>query len=431
MISLLITFLIIFINWFFVAAEFALVKVRSSQIDVLIQQGNKKAVLIKHIVDHIDTYLWACQLGITIASLALWWVWEPLVAAQFIHINEALHLELSEGTIHAIAIPVAFFIITTLHIIIGEQVPKTFAIRDPLSVSKIIVFPLYRFFIIFKPLIRLLNILSKITLRLFWVNQNHEEESHSEEELRMIVSESEEDGHINASERELIHNVFDFDNRQVSEIMAPAHKIFGIDKNKRTSEQIKEIITEWYSRIPVYEWGIDNITGWILFKDMVSAYVNQKVLDLHKLIRPIQFVPENMKINDCLKLLQSSHTHIAIVISEYGTTSGLVTMEDILEELVWDIHDEGDEESVIVKVLSDTTYLIDATASISDINDNIIIPLPESAEYDTLAGYINTLFGRIPSVNESITTDNYSITITKRKKQRVDQIKLSTTTREE
>jgi CBS domain containing-hemolysin-like protein len=164
---------------------------------------------------------------------------------------------------------------------------------------------------------------------------------------------------------------------------------------------------------------------------MVSAYVNQKILDLHKLIRPIQFVPENMKINDCLKLLQSSHTHIAIVISEYGTTSGLVTMEDILEELVGDIHDEGDEESVIVKVLSDTTYLIDATASIGDINDNLSIPLPESAEYDTLAGYINTLFGRIPSIHESIATDDYLITITKRKKQRVDQVKLTIKTIEE
>lgn len=431
MISLLITFLIIFINWFFVAAEFALVKVRSSQIDVLIQQGNQKAVLIKHIIEHLDAYLWACQLGITIASLALWWVWEPLIAAQFVHINEALHLWLSEITIHAIAIPIAFFLITTLHIIIGEQVPKTFAIRDPLSVSKLIVFPLYRFFIFFKPLIRLLNILSQFTLRILWMKWSHEEESHSEEELRMIVSESEEDGHINASERELIHNVFDFDNRQVSEIMAPSHKIFGIDKSKRDTDQIKAIITEWYSRIPVYEWGIDNITGRILFKDMVSAYINQKTLDLHKLIRPIQFVPENMKINDCLKLLQSSHTHIAIVISEYGTTTGLVTMEDILEELVGDIHDEGDEESVIVKILSDTTYLVDATASIGDINDDISIPLPESAEYDTLAGYINTLFGRIPSIHESIATDDYLITITKRKKQRVDQVKLTIKTIQE
>jgi CBS domain containing-hemolysin-like protein len=171
-------------------------------------------------------------------------VGEPLIAQQFIGLNNIFHLGLSDMTIHAIALPLSFFLITTFHIIIGEQVPKTFAIRDPLAMAKIIIQPLYYFFIIFKPLIRFLDTLSQLSLSVLGVKKSHEEDGHSEEELRMIVAESEEDGHINASERELIQNVFDFDNSQVSEIMTPSYKIFGIDRNRWTPDDIHALIQE-------------------------------------------------------------------------------------------------------------------------------------------------------------------------------------------
>ncbi len=424
MASWLITLLIIALNGFFVAAEFALVKVRWSQIDVLIKQWNSKAHFIKHAVDHLDDYLSACQLGITITSLALWWIAEPLIATQFIALSNYLHTGLGEVAAHAVAVPITFFVITVLHIVLGELAPKSLAIRDSLYISSLIIKPLYRFYRIFKPFIRLLNVLSQAFLRMFGITDATEELSHSEEELRMIVAESEEDGQINASERELIQNVFDFDDRQVSEIMTPSHKMFAINASTRKSDDIDILIREWYSRIPVYEEGIDNITWWILFKDIVSAHISKKSLDLHKLIRPIPYVPENMKIIDCLRLLQKSHLHIAIVISEYGNTIGVVTMEDILEELVGDIHDEGDEQDTIVTVLDDKRYTLDATASIADVNEHLPILLPESDEYETVSGYVNNLFGRIPSVNESIETDHYTITVTKRKKQRIDQVRL-------
>lgn len=424
MASWLIILLIIGINWFFVAAEFALVKVRSSQIDLLSKQGNKKAQRIQHISDNLDNYLSACQLGITIASLALWWVGEPLVARQFLQLSHGFWRDVSPETAHAIAIPIAFFLITTLHIVIGEQAPKSFAIRDPLPTSLFVVYPLYRFYRIFKPLIWFLNTLSLAFLRLFGISTPNEEQSHSEEELRMIVAESAEDGHINNAERDLIHNVFEFDNRQVSEIMTPAHKIYSYSINERNATSIHEILAEGYSRIPFYEENINNIIGWVLLKDLLQYHLtNPEGLDIKSLIRPMQFVPENMKIADCLRHLQSAHYHMAIVTSEYGTTIGLVTMEDILEELVGDIHDESDEKQSIITYINDI-YTVDATASIWDINEHLPIALPLSDEYDTIAGYINVLFWRIPSQNEKIETAIYQITITKRKKQRVEQVTL-------
>lgn len=420
----LITLSIILINGFFVAAEFALVKVRWSQLDVLIKQWEKSATLIKKLLDNLDNYLSATQLGITIASLALWWVGEPLIASGFENLNTIFNRWLQETTVHAIAIPLTFVLITTLHIVIGEQAPKSFAIRDPLTVAKYIALPLYGFYLIFKPFIWFLNTLSLWFLRLFGVHNNHEDHSHSEEELRMIIAESQEDGQINSGEMELIQNVFDFDNRQVSEIMTPSHKIFGIDREDRWDKMLERVVSEWYSRIPVYIWWIDNCIGRVLLKDLASYSILGKVYDIDTLMRPIQFVPEIMKIADCLKLLQQSHNHVALVSSEYGSVLGLVTMEDILEELVWDIHDEWDEQQLLVNQISDLEFLIDASSSIDDVNTLLPQSLPEHESYDTVSGYINQLFGRIPSINEKREDLWYEITITKRKKQRVEQIKL-------
>ncbi|MEY3197572.1 MAG: hypothetical protein RL023_85 [Candidatus Parcubacteria bacterium] len=324
---------------------------------------------------------------------------------------------------HTIAIPITFFIITVLHIVLGELAPKTLAIRDPLTISKIFVTPLHWFFVIFRPFIWLLNTLSLGLLGLFGVKGVSEDESHSEAELRMIVAESEEDGQINASERELIHNVFDFDNKDVSEIMTPAHKIFAVSANKRDINIIKKISEEGYSRVPVYQGSINNIVGWVLVKDMMTKILKQEEITLHELMRPIHFVPENQKIVDCLRELQRQHMHLAIVSSEHGTTIGLITMEDIIEELVGDIHDENDENHELVKII-DNGYIIDSSAAISDINDQLPIALPESEEYDTISGMINNLFGRIPSLGETYELEHRTIAITKRKKQRVEQIKL-------
>lgn len=421
----LITLLIIGINGFFVAAEFALVKVRGSQVDVLVKQGSSRAKLIKHVVEHLDNYLSACQLGITIASLALWWVAEPLIASQFVKLNTTMGRWFDSSVIHAVSVPVTFFLITTLHIVIGEQAPKSFAIRDPLQTAQWIIIPLHWFYKIFRPFIWFLNMLSLGCLRLFGIYEKAEEQSHSEEELRMIVAESEEDGHINASERELIQNVFDFDDRQVSEIMTPAHKIFAWSINKRNYDNLPCLFQEWYSRVPLYDGSINNVVGWVLLKDLIQQYITeQEKIDIHKLIRPIQFVPENMKISDCLKFLQQTQIHIAMVTDEYGTTIGLVTMEDILEELVGDIHDEGDEQHTIVQNSTEGIFIIDATATIADINEHLPLALPEDPSYETMAWYVNVLFGRIPGLNETVELEWYTITVTKRKKQRVEQVKI-------
>ena len=249
----------ILLNGFFVAAEFSLVKIRSSQIDLLTQQGNKKAKLIQHIHDHLDRYLSACQLGITIASLALGWVGEPFIAEQLIHRAERLQIDISPETAHKIAVPLAFALITAGHIVVGELAPKSWAIRDSLRVSFLAAYPLRLFTKIFSPIIRFLTWLSNILLYLCGIAPASEDETHSEAELRMIVTESEEDGQINAGERDLIHNVFEFDNRQVSEIMAPIDKVFSIDIDAWDDKLIHGLIIEGYSRIPVYQGDINNI----------------------------------------------------------------------------------------------------------------------------------------------------------------------------
>jgi CBS domain containing-hemolysin-like protein len=346
----LLTLIIVLLNSFFVAAELAIVKSRDSQIDLAIKRGNSKANLVKYLKDHIDTTLSSVQLGVTLTSLALGWVGEETFYQAFASVFQYLNLYISPNFIHIFALIASFLVISSFHIIIGELLPKGIAIRYPIETSLFVARPLTLFATIFKPFIWFLQKSAKIVLNLFGIHHINEDESHSEEELRMIVAESEEDGQINASERELIHNVFDFDNKDVSEIMSPAHKIFAVSANKRDQEVIATIFEEGYSRVPVYQGSINNIIGWVLVKDIVTKIIQKKDVLLHELMRPIHFVPENQKIIDCLRELQRQHMHLAIVSSEYGTTIGLITMEDILEELVGDIHDEHDElEHLIVK----------------------------------------------------------------------------------
>jgi CBS domain containing-hemolysin-like protein len=420
----LITWIIILINSFFVAAELALVKIRDSQIDIMIKRGSSVGSLIKILKDKIDLTLSSVQLGVTLSGLALWWIGESSFYQWFLWLFSYFDIFLPSHIIHIFALIATFMFISSLTIVIGELLPKWIAIRYPIETASIIARPLILFSTIFKPFIRFLQKSSKFVLNIFGIKSINEDESHSEEELRMIVTESEEDGLINASERELIHNVFDFDNKDVSEIMTPTHKIFAISAKDRNDEMIQKIFEEWYSRIPVYQDTINNIVGWVLVKDIVTKMVKKKEILLHELMRPMYFVPDNQKIIDCLRELQRQHMQLAMVISEYGTTIGLVTMEDILEELVGDIHDEHDEQQHIVNKIDDY-YLIDTSATIQDVNEILPLNLPESEDYDTISWMINYLYGRIPSLGEVYETDLRTFTITKRKKQRIEQIKFT------
>ena len=419
--DLLLTLLLVLLNGYFVAAEFALVKVRGSQIDLLVQKGSKRAKIAQQLIQHLDSYLSATQLGITLASLGLGafgeHVMSQIVREFFININ----LQVNE---HLVTIPFAFTLITFLHITIGEQVPKMFGIKYPLEMILFISYPMRLFFTVFSPFIWLLNKTSNLILRIIGIKKIGEDDVHTEEELRLILTESEEGGMIKPSENELIQNVFDFDDRLVKQIMVPQNKISALDVELGRNEMTKRVIDEGYSRLPVYLGDIDNVIGIVHSKDLLKAVIDNKFKTIRDIMRPAHFIPESMHVNNLLRDFQKLHIQMAIVTNEFGATSGVVTMEDIIEELVGEIQDEHDEEHPKVEKKSETEYLVNAHSSISDVNASLPMTLPESPKYETVSGLINFLWGRIPGVNEKKQYGGYEITILQRKKQTVESVKL-------
>lgn len=423
--DILFTALLVFLNGFFVAAEFAIVKVRASQVDVKANQGNRFAKTSQHILAHMDGYLSACQLGITLASLGLGWIGEPVVAKAVGNIAATFNANLAPENLHQISIVIAFILITVLHIVLGEQVPKTAAIRNPLAFTLIIAFPLRALYAIFAPFIWILNSLSNLMLRIFGLHAADHNEIHTEEEIRMLLTESEEGGAIKSSENELIQNVFEFDDRVVRQILIPRTKISAIDVESTKEEVVQKVIDEGYSRMPVYQESLDNIIGVVYTKDLIKILYEKNFKGINDLIRPAYFIPLNKRINDLLREFQTQHIQMAIVTNEFGGTAGIVTMEDIIEELVGEIQDEYDDEKPPVEKKSETEFIVNATASIGDVNDLLPITIEESPNYDTVSGLLNYIYGRIPAVNEKRVYGGYEFTILKRFKHSVDSVKMT------
>jgi len=422
--DILLTLLLVILNGFFVAAEFAIVKVRHSQIDLKASQGNSIAKISKHMLERLDAYLSASQLGITLASLALGWIGERVVANLVIAAMYKMGYQADSVTAHSIAIPIAFGLITVLHIVLGEQVPKTAAIRNPLTTTLLVTIPMRIFFVVFSPFIWILNGLSNLTLRLLGLSAGDHSDIHTEEELRKILTESEEGGAIKRSEHELIQNVFEFDDRVVKQIYVPRTRVTAIDIDDTVEVVIAKIVEEGYSRLPVYKDTIDNIVGVIHSKDLIRHIHSNIPVDIQSILRPAYFVPLSKRVNELLRELQRQHIQMAIVTNEFGGTEGIVTMEDIIEELVGEIQDEYDEEKPAVEKKSETEYIVNATSSISDVNDLLPILLEESPEYETVSGLVNKLFDGIPAVNEKKEAGGYMFTIVKRFKHSVEQVKL-------
>lgn len=423
--DILITTLLVFLNGFFVAAEFAIVKVRQSQIELRANQGNAVAKTAQHILDHMDGYLSACQLGITLASLALGWIGEPVVANMVRGVTTYYGCSMSEDSLHQLSIVIAFGLITVLHIVLGEQVPKTAAIRNPLNYTMYVALPLRGFYLLFSPFIWVLNGLSTGLLRLMGMHSVDQAEIHTEEEIRMLLTESEEGGAIKPSEHELIQNVFEFDDRVVRQILIPRNKVSAIDVESTREEVVQKVIEEGYSRMPVYQDSMDNVIGVIYTKDLIKALHEKNFKGVNDLIRPAFFVPLSKRINDLLREFQTQHIQMAIVTNEFGGTAGIVTMEDIIEELVGEIQDEYDDEKPPVDKKSETEYVVNAMASISDVNDLLPIALPESPSYDTVSGLLNNIYGRIPAVNEKKHFGGYEFTVVKRFKHSVDSVRMT------
>ncbi len=423
--DLLITLLLVFLNGFFVAAEFAIVKVRASQVEIKANQGNPLGAYAKNITSHLDKYLSATQLGITLASLGLGWIGESVVSKIVIDFFHFINQPLNPVDAHAISFPIAFITITVLHIVFGELAPKSVAIIYPLQTTLSVSLPLHIFYTICRPFIWFLNGFANLIVRAIGIDPAKTADIHTEEELRMILTESEEGGAIKQSEHELIQNVFEFDDRVVRQILIPRNKIAAIDAESTREELISKVIDEGYSRMPVYQETLDNVIGVIYTKDLIKVLYEKNYKGVDELLRPAFFVPMNKRINDLLREFQTQHIQMAIVTNEFGGTSGIVTMEDIIEELVGEIQDEYDDEKPPVDKKSETEFIVNATANINDVNDLLPIALPESPNYDTISGLLNYIYGRIPAVNEKRNFAGYEFTIVKRFKHSVDSVKMT------
>ena len=423
-INTLFTLLLICINGFFVAAEFALVKVRASQLDIKAQKGSSRAKLAKSLLEKLDSYLSATQLGITLASLALGAIGEKTISSMLEVFFMKIGHPLSEISKHSISLPIALTFLTFFHVTLGEQIPKMIGIKYSMQTALIISWPLRIFYFICSPFIWFLNKTSNVVLRVIGVKAVGDEYFHSEEELRLILTESEEGGAIKPSENELIQNVFDFDDRIVKQVMVPQNRVIAIDVELGRNEVTKRVIEEGFSRLPIYLGDIDNIIGIVHSKDLLKAIIDNKFRTLKEIMRPVHFVPESMKINELLRDFQKHHYQMAIVTNEFGSTAGLVTMEDIIEELVGEIQDEHDEEKPNVEKISDTEFIVNAQATIKEVNEILPIALPENTQYETVSGYINFIFGRIPPINDKRIVDGYEINILVRNRQSVDSIRL-------
>ena len=423
--SLFLTFLLVLLNGFFVAAEFALVKVRASQLDILVQKGSSRAKVARTLLEKLDAYLSATQLGITLASLALGAIGEETISHIVINLFQKYDLGVSMVTVHSISLPIALTLLTFFHVTLGEQIPKMIGIKYSMDTALFIAWPIRIFYIVFSPFIWLLNKSSNLILRIVGIKKIGEEDVHSEEELRLILTESEEGGAIKPSENELIQNVFDFDDRLVKQIMVPQNRVTAIDVEALDRDGIiQKISDEGFSRYPIFLGDIDNIIGVIYAKDLFKELISKKFKTIKDIMRPAHFVPESMKINDLLRDFQKLHMQIAIVTNEFGATAGIVTMEDIIEELVGEIQDEHDEEKPTVEKKSETEYIVNAHSSIGDVNESLPMAIPENPKYETISGLINFLWGRIPGVNEKRQYGGYEITIIQRKKQTVESVKL-------
>jgi CBS domain containing-hemolysin-like protein len=423
--SIFLTIFLVFLNGFFVAAEFAIVKVRGSQIEIKAKTGSKVANIAKHMTSHLDGYLAATQLGITLASLGLGWVGESVMSNLMLNIFQFLSLPITVSLATTLGHVFAFTIITILHIVFGELAPKTLAIQKPVATTMAIALPLQFFYVVFRPFIFVLNGFANVILKLLGVNTTNAHEAiHSSEELQYLLDQGKESGALDKAEHELIKNVFDFNERVVKNIMVPRTKISAIELGASQEELLDTIISEGYSRIPVYDETIDRIVGIVHAKDILSLIVKHGKFNLQDILRKPLFVPESKKINDLMAELKLKRIQIAIVLDEFGGTAGMVTLEDIVEELVGDIQDEYDEEKPLVDKVSDSEFIVTASATVYDVNEFLPHDLPEDEDYDTVVGLLSEIFGKIPEVGETKEFNGYTFTILKKVDQNIESVKL-------
>ncbi|HYG79074.1 MAG TPA: hemolysin family protein [Pyrinomonadaceae bacterium] len=399
---LLVIFLVV-ANGFFVASEFALVGVRRSRIETLSAGGDRRARRLLGLLDNLNAYISATQLGITMASLALGWIGEPVIA----HMLEApLKGYVSEAALHTISFAVAFTLITFLHIVFGELAPKTLALERAERVALAVSWPLHAFYKIFQWPIRLLDWAGTRTVRLFGLHPSHDHASvYTEEELRGLLEVSRRSGQLEEEDQRLINRVFDFNDAEVREAMVPRTNVEALPVTATLDEVKSAFRRLGYSRLPIYRERLDDAVG-VLFRRDIEPFLEDATrdgFDLEKLVHQPLFVPATARLGSALQLMQSARSHLAFVIDEHGGLEGIVTLEDLLEEIVGEINDEYDEETRSQCVeQADGAFLLDGMLAVRDANRRFDLGLPEDGGYTTLAGFLMARAGRVLKAGDEV-----------------------------
>ena len=421
-IKLLAVLLLVVANGFFVAAEFALVGLRSSRIETLAASGSRSAKRVLELLQNLNAYLSACQLGITLASLALGWIGEPAIA----RLLEGPLSGLSDAWRHAIAFAIGFSIITSLHIVLGEQAPKLMGLALAEKVAVAVALPLQLFYRIFSLPIRALDWASARTVNLFGIKATSEHASiYTEEELRKLVDMSRESGHLRAEERRLIHRVFEFSDTLVREAMVPRTEMAAIPSTCSIEEITKAFEQHRYSRLPVYRESFDDVIGFIHSKDVMPCMLHAENFKLEDVLQPPMYVVDTARLEHVLRQMQKAKSHFGFVVDEHGGLEGIITLEDLLEEIVGDISDEHDEEvNEQITEIDKRTYVLDGGLAVRDLNRRLKLSVPESEGYTTIGGFLMTEAGHVLKPGEVVQHDGLVFKIERVEKRRVRRVKL-------
>jgi CBS domain containing-hemolysin-like protein len=408
--DILVILLFVFLNGFFVASEFAIVKVRLTQLEPLVQKSNWRAKIAKGLVTNLNAYLSATQLGITMTSLALGWIGEPLVAQRLLPFFSSIGI-FSGSLVHAVSFALAFSIITFLHIVLGELAPKSLAILEAKKTALWISYPLSVFYIVFKPVILLLNSMANGILRILGFDPVTESErSHSEEELRLILV---HDMHGSSTTRAIALNAIDFHQKQARHAMVPRKEIVALSADAPAQNNLSVMRSNKFSRYPVYKDTIDNVIGIVYTKDIYRNQLDhQPSFNLHTVLRDAIFLPETATLETVLDTIRQKKTHMILLADEYGGTAGLITLENVLEELVGNIQDEYDREAPEVVKINENEFIVAGDLTTNDVEQLLNIEL-SPLNIRSIGGFIVEQLGHIPSAGERMEINGIEFTADK------------------
>lgn len=417
---------LVLLNGYFVASEFALVAVRKTRIEELAKRGNKTAKLVQGALQDLDSYISSTQLGITIASLALGWVGEPFLAHLFEPLFDFLPSNIAFVTAHALAVGVAFSIITFLHIVLGELAPKTIALQRAEGVALVIIAPLVLFTKLFKPFILVFNGAGNFVIRLVGLKPAQDIESvHSQAEISMILAQSAERGEIEQEEAEMVRKVFHLGEIPVKHIMMPRTDIMAFSMTTSLKDAVRLGEKNMHSRFPIYEQSIDDVIGFVHVKDLYKAYRKDEKRKLMqtRIIREILTVPETKPADEVMKDMRKKRIHIAVVTDEFGGTSGIITLEDIIESLVGEIQDEFEVPAIEIQPQKDGTFLIDGLTPIERVQHKFKLAI-RGQGYTTIGGLVFGILGREPRVGDKIRVGQVILSVEEIEGRRIKRLRL-------